>query len=348
MASTAPTRPRQAWERTIQLALAALDRTHRRAAELGEQVRQERQRAAQELRWLRDELQRATIDRVERGPGSNANLRLRYDEVEMSLQGLDRFIAEADGLRHDLSAVRETLVGGLRNHGPELAAVEERRALGLSIIKAQEEERRRVAREIHDGPAQILANVVLRIDVCQKLASQKSERLLDELAQLKDLIRVSLQDVRKVIFDLRPMALDDLGLVAALRSFAQDMQDKAGFRVEVLVQGQERRFQPAFEVACFRLAQEALNNVRKHAQAQRVEVRVGFLPGRVELAVIDDGRGFNLQEARDGGRGGRFGLTSMRERVELLQGTVSIKTAPGVGTEVFFSIPAPDAGTARA
>lgn len=140
----------------------------------------------------------------------------------------------------------------------------------LAIIRAQEEERRRVARELHDGPAQLLANVVLRIDVCQRLAEQDPARLREELQQLKDLLRLSLQEVRQVIFDLRPMALDDLGLVPALRSYLQGYQTRTALETDLAVYGTDRRLGPDLEIAIFRLVQEALTNVQKHARASRV------------------------------------------------------------------------------
>lgn len=271
---------------------------------------------------------------------AEAALRAHRDSLERRLQALQVMAARADNLANNVASAMGFLTGSLRNLSVHVEGIKQRRDLGLAIIKAQEEERRRVAREIHDGPAQLLANVVLRIDVCQRLADADLKRLKDELHQLKDLVRVSLQDVRKVIFDLRPMALDDLGLVPALRSYLKDYQDRSGIIPELTVQGEERRFSQAFEVALFRLVQEALNNIWKHAQARTAQVLVEFHGDALRLMIRDDGVGFDLERARQ--EGSRFGLISMRERAELLQGKLQIDTALGQGTRVSFHIPFPE------
>ncbi|MHB9145141.1 MAG: sensor histidine kinase [Symbiobacteriia bacterium] len=271
---------------------------------------------------------------------AEAALRAHRDSLERRLQALQVMVARADGLVNNVASAMGFLTGSLRNLSVHVEGIKQRRDLGLAIIKAQEEERRRVAREIHDGPAQLLANVVLRIDVCQRLADTDLKRLKDELHQLKDLVRMSLQDVRKVIFDLRPMALDDLGLVPALRSYLKDYQERSGVIPELTVQGEERRFSQAFEVALFRLVQEALNNVWKHAQAKTASVVVEFHGDSLRVLVRDDGVGFDLERAR--AEGSRFGLISMRERAELLQGKLQVDTAVGQGTRVSFHIPYPE------
>ncbi len=268
-------------------------------------------------------------------------LRRQRDSLERRLKALEAMAEKAENLVGRVSLAMDYLAGNLKDLSAQIKNLEERRDLGLQIIKAQEDERRRLAREIHDGPAQILANVVLRIDICQKLAQTDTERLLEELAQLKELIRASLQDVRKVIFDLRPMALDDLGLVPALRSFVSDFQDKAGIPAELVVFGTERRMTPAFEVAMFRLIQEALNNVHKHAFASEAKVKVEFTPEAVVLQIGDNGRGFDYPAVREAGRGVSFGLVGMRERVDLLHGKMEINTAVGKGTQIKFFIPIP-------
>ena len=273
-----------------------------------------------------------------------SHLRRERDALERRLQSLELMAGRAEALAKQVDVAMQYLSGDLRAVTGSLRNLQERRDLGLSIIKAQEEERRRVAREIHDGPAQLLANVVLRIDICQRLAEQDPGRLRAELSELKELVRMSLQDVRKVIFDLRPMALDDLGLAPALRSYLGDFKEKTKIETELTMLGRERRLTPAFEVALFRLVQEALNNVAKHARANEVKVTVEFAANLISLRVRDNGRGFDTEQVRQAGRGSRFGLISMRERAELLQGQFQVESAPGRGTTVSFSIPAGDQG----
>ena len=207
------------------------------------------------------------------------------------------------------------------------------------LIEAQEEERRRLARDIHDGPAQLLANVVFRIDVAQTLLDGDTERARAELEQLKQLVRHSLQDVRKIIFDLRPLALDDLGLIPALRSYVGGLAERAGLRGDLRVASEARRLPTAHEVALFRLVQEALHNVRKHAGIDAAEVDVAFAPEEVRVTVADHGRGFDPATA--GGAADRLGLRSMRERAELFGGSLSLRSAPGLGTTLTACVPVP-------
>lgn len=216
----------------------------------------------------------------------------------------------------------------------------QRQQVGFSIIKAQEEERRRLARDIHDGPAQLLANVVFRIEVSQKLLAIDRDRAFAEMEQLKTLVRQSLQDVRKIIFDLRPMALDDLGLLPALRGYLGAFGERSGLNCDLTVQGRERRLAPAAEVAVFRIAQEALNNAWKHADATRVSLTIHFRGEAMELTVADDGVGFDLNAALQ--RESGFGLVSMRERAGLVGGQLEIDTGQGRGTRVTIVLPAVD------
>lgn len=257
----------------------------------------------------------------------------------------------------ELAGVQELLTGeagakmaaALAVVAEGLAHAREGQGLGLYAIRAQEEERRRFAREIHDGPAQLLNSVVLRIDVCQRLAQTDPQRLALELPQLKELVRLSLQDVRKLIFDLRPMALDDLGLVPALRILMKDQMAKTGIHAELSVVGAEERFDGAVEVALFRLVQEALTNVAKHSGAAKVTIRADLSdPEHVALLIQDDGVGFEPATLRGQGAAGRFGLVSMRERAELFGGDLTVVSARGAGTTLQIRVPrwAPQGGRA--
>ncbi len=240
----------------------------------------------------------------------------------------------------DMDASVQLVADKVREMGSQFESAQLSRNLGLHVIKAQEEERRRLAREIHDGPAQLLNSVVLRINVCQKLFETDPQRLHEELNQLKDLVRLSLQDVRKIIFDLRPMALDDLGLIPALRAFLKDYQARTGIETDFAVFGNERRYESAWEVAIFRLVQEALSNVYKHAGASRVWVKVDTAGGReIRASVKDDGAGFEPDKVLATSAGTKFGLVGMRERCELLGGSMEVVSSPGQGTKLSFVFP---------
>ena len=195
------------------------------------------------------------------------------------------------------------------------------------------------ARDIHDGPAQAMANVVLRLRFVNG-CWMESGAISQELVQLKTMVKEALVDVRRIIFDLRPMALDDLGLVPTVRRFIEAVKEESGIAVELIVLGKERRLLGTVEVTIFRLVQEAVNNARKHANADRILVRLEFTDSQVNMQVEDNGIGFDVEDAKNRAKyGNHYGLMSMGERVDLLGGELKILSAQGEGTTVLVSIP---------
>src|SRR5690606_24427503 len=157
---------------------------------------------------------------------------------------------------------------------------------GLKIIVAQEDERKRIAREIHDGPAQAMANIVLRSEIAERMLMRSEfTAVKEELSDLKSQVRSGLEEVRKIIFNLRPMALDDLGLIPTVRKYIQDFEDRTKVRIRFEVVGLEKRLPSAMEVAIFRLVQEGLSNVLKHASASYVFVEITFQIQMVKVVV---------------------------------------------------------------
>lgn len=280
--------------------------------------------------------------------GNEAEVRARKTRLENKKQELEnsllyhRETAErAENMVSQVRVVQEFIRGNLGDINVQLESLRQRQRLGLQIIKAQEEERKRLSREIHDGPAQSLSNVALRMEFCEKLMDADPEKVRNELRELKKIVKNNLQDVRKIIFDLRPMALDDLGVIPALKRYIEDFQDKNNIDIQTDFRGREIRFEPALEVALFRLIQEALNNVVKHARASRAQVRVEIGGGVVKASVEDDGVGFIMEKALNDRTGTKFGLISMRERVDMLGGSMIIETKPGQGTKILYTIPMP-------
>lgn len=268
-------------------------------------------------------------------------LRQRRDEMERQLRHLEKAVQRAEKLVSQVGVAMDYLQGNLSEISVQLGEARQKQHVAVGIIRAQEEERRRVAREIHDGPAQSLANLVFRVELCQRLLQGDSLSDLDlELDELKGLIQGSLQEVRQIIFDLRPMALDDLGLLPALRRFGEGMMKREGVLVELVVHGTEEKIPSALEVGLFRITQEAITNALKHARADSVQVIVSFSPRRLMLQVRDDGLGFDpVQAMEQGGERGHFGLVGMQERAGLLGGSVEVESAPGQGTRVRISVP---------
>ncbi|MGG1664367.1 sensor histidine kinase [Brevibacillus sp. NRS-1366] len=266
------------------------------------------------------------------------NLKRRRNDLERQLRTLEETIIRAEKLVSQMGVVLGYLTGDLSKIGEALESAKQHQLMGLKIIQAQEEERKRVAREIHDGPAQSMANVVLRSEIVEKML--KNERILEaqmELHELKEMVRMSLADVRRIIFDLRPMALDDLGLVPTLQKYIRTCEERIASSIDLVIFGIEPPLRSSVKAAIFRLVQECLNNVEKHAEAKAVQVKVEFLQESLSLVVKDDGVGFDLDKRM--ANGNSFGLLGMKERVQLLEGLVDLQSAPGEGTRVIFQIP---------
>ncbi|QRG67328.1 sensor histidine kinase [Brevibacillus choshinensis] len=266
------------------------------------------------------------------------NLKRRRNDLERQLRTLEVTIDRAEKLVSQMGVVLGYLTGDLSKIGEALESAKQHQLMGLRVIQAQEEERKRVAREIHDGPAQSMANVVLRSEIVERML--KNERILEaqmELHELKEMVRMSLSDVRRIIFDLRPMALDDLGLVPTLQKYIQTCEERTRSSIDLVVFGVEPPLRSSVKAAIFRLVQECLNNVEKHAQANSVQVKLEFVQDSLSLVVKDDGVGFDLEKRM--ANGGSFGLLGMKERVQLLEGSVELQSAPGDGTKVIFQIP---------
>ncbi|HZG80366.1 MAG TPA: histidine kinase [Brevibacillus sp.] len=266
------------------------------------------------------------------------NLKRRRNDLERQLRTLEETIVRAEKLVSQMGVVLGYLTGDLSKIGEALESAKQHQLMGLKVIQAQEEERKRVAREIHDGPAQSMANVVLRSEIVEKML--KNERVLEaqmELHELKEMVRMSLADVRRIIFDLRPMALDDLGLVPTLQKYIRTCEERMETSIDLVVFGVEPTLRSSVKAAIFRLVQECLNNVEKHAKAKSVQVKLEFVQDSLSLVVKDDGVGFDLDERM--GTGGSFGLLGMKERTQLLEGQIEVQSAPGDGTKVLFQIP---------
>lgn len=266
--------------------------------------------------------------------------RQRRDQLEILLRRAAETLAKAEKLQDHVNMALQLLSGGFQSVSVQLDELHLRQQLSLRIIRAQEDERSRVAREIHDGPAQSMANVVLRAEICEKLMTVEPDKVREELHDLKEMVKESLQEVRKIIFNLRPMVLDDLGIVPTLRRFIQELQKRTEMNIELVVLGgEEERLSSVLEVAIFRIVQEALNNSQKHAKARRCVIRLEMLASRVNISIADDGCGFDTEPVLHGSERDCFGLLGMRERVELLNGQIRIGSVLGKGTEIYVSIP---------
>ncbi|NPA26540.1 MAG: HAMP domain-containing protein [Chloroflexi bacterium] len=242
-------------------------------------------------------------------------------------------------LLHQAETVLQNLrlYARLRHHQQQLSDLLNR------LISAQEEERKLVAYDLHDGLIQTLVGAHLSLNnylMLRNLDPEKAEALLRQA--LQDLQR-AIREGRRLIQGLRPTVLDDLGLALAVQEVVEAMATEQGWQVDLQIHLPRKRLPPSVEITAFRILQEALNNVRKHAAAKRVQVSLYVKDGRLYGRVQDDGRGFDPQNvARSAGERAAVGLHSMRERARLLGGEWNIVSQPGAGTTVTFWLPLPE------
>jgi len=264
-------------------------------------------------------------------------LRKRRDELEQRYKNLLRTIDKAESILLQMSVVLDYLRGDLARMSEVVQSALSRQLFGFKVIEAQEEERRRIARDIHDGPAQGLALALLKVELVEKRLREGALPLAaDELRALREVLRTVLADVRKVIYDLRPMHLDDLGLVPALARHL-DMYRREGLpAVELNVIGEEHRLSGPVEIALFRIVQEAVANAIKHAEARHISVEIAFLPHIVRVTVADDGKGFVFEKVREARK--TYGLMGIVERAKLISGKASILSEPARGTIVTIEV----------
>jgi signal transduction histidine kinase len=211
--------------------------------------------------------------------------------------------------------------------------------LVVKILHAQEEERRRVAYDVHDGLAQVAAAAHQRLQTFARRYPPGTERSRSDLQRVLNLVRQTVYDARKIIANLRPTALDDLGLEAAVSAQVQQLQQE-GYQVDYEEEIGSERLPSTVEVALFRVVQEALTNVRKHAQTQRVRIELRRREHKVHLKILDFGQGFEpTATSPASGPGERIGLAGMRERINMIGGKFEVVSRLGVGTSVTAEIP---------
>lgn len=268
------------------------------------------------------------------------NLRNQRDDLELRMKQLQGTAKKAEQLVTQVGVVLGYLSMQVGQVVTQLEEAQQEKNFGAQIIKAQEAERLRVSREIHDGPAQIMANAIYRTSICERLVDTDKEQAKTELQELREQVRSCLGEIRKIIFDLRPMTLDDLGLVAAFHHFLEKFKSRFDIRVHVKVIGDEYRLNKHVEVGLFRIVQEALNNIQKHTQVKEADLVVEYGEAYVSVFVEDRGEGFSPESVKSGEEKSEcYGLIGMKERMKLLGGQFLLKSAPGEGTKIRVLVP---------
>ena len=331
-------------------------------AEFTALTEQEHAHAQQELRELNRMIDQSRGE-VEKLAQRNAAIAAHLRQIQGNLENLARadlkaaYEAAADAqqrlftMRGQLEKLQgeqanlERLASHLQRTLVTLRGMEPAKTEGdgtsviVRIVEAQEGERQRLSRQIHDGPAQALSNFILQTEIAMRLFDIDAERARAELQSLKASATTTFQKVRDFIFDLRPMMLDDLGLVPTVRRYVDAFKEKSGLQVQLTVTGADYRLEPAREAVVFRAIQELLTNVRLHAQATQVRLSLDFDTHRVRVVVEDNGKGFDPQTLVTS-KTKASGLGTLRERMELLAVVFQPDSHAGQGTSMVLEVPA--------
>lgn len=336
------------------------ERTKRELSEMDILVRQstmEVERLAQRELTVTNHLRDLEVNLERYGKPEIKNICTTAQEVRMRLQvtksQLEQHQYRQNALRDKSNKLTEmvtllnSLIGNSGGGGDEETAESQEQTsqenLIADIIQSQEEERRRISIQMHDGPAQQMSNLVVRAEICLRMIDRDIDQSRSELTGLKTAINSTLQVIRGFIFDLRPMTLEDLGLIPTLRRFSTEFGEKNSLEVNLMVQDIGGRLPMHYEVTIFRFVQEALNNVAKHANATQARVFFSISEGLLQVVVEDNGGGFHVNETlADRSKRRNMGISSMRQQIEvLLRGEFGIESTLGRGTRVAAAIPLP-------
>lgn len=223
----------------------------------------------------------------------------------------------------------------------ELDDLEAEKKLGVKVIKAQEEERRRLSRELHDGPLQELTASMYDTVISEKLVNRDPESAIETIQKIRRDLRRTAANIRQVIFDIRPMALDDQGLIGATEELLDNLKAKNIINAKFIRSGQEFKFPLHTQVAVFRIIQESLNNTAHHSGVKEAKVTMRYTDNALEVMTEDNGKGFDLKALKDKPKEteDHFGIISMKERAELVGAKLSIISEIGKGTKIRLIVP---------
>lgn len=263
-------------------------------------------------------------------------LRRRRDELNRQIKKFTEIGQKADNFLQTTGLALKILRGNVERINDTIEESYRQQQMVTWIIESQEAERRKIARELHDGPAQTMASMLIRLDLVKKLWNQDVTSIYDEIDNVKDMGKESLADIRRIMFDLKPSLLHQDSFSSTLTDFFNDYEAKYNFNIEFLRLGQDRQYELSLEIALFRLVQEAITNIRKHAGVRRAVVKLEDSGKMLTLVIKDEGSGFDLDSNRDKES---YGILGMRERVNLFRGKLDILSKPGAGTQVIIKVP---------
>ncbi|MDD2715892.1 MAG: sensor histidine kinase [Candidatus Wallbacteria bacterium] len=247
---------------------------------------------------------------------------------EIKKQLLNRNVQQMDYFNMALTSIQKHARNVIKQFNRELQQIN----LNRHIISSQEEEYKRITREIHDGPAQTMSNLILHLELYEQVKDSNQEEAAKELTRVGELGRETMLMMRSFLREFRPMALDDLGLIPAINRYLEQFKKDTGINL-IISLDETLNFTKEMQINLYRIIQESLHNIRKHSQAKNVTIELEKVDQLCYLTIKDDGKGFSLHADFEG----HFGLINLRERMGLVNGTFKIKTEPGKGCEITCS-----------
>jgi two-component system sensor histidine kinase DegS len=275
-----------------------------------------------------------------------ADIKLGYDAAIETQQRLflmrgqvDKLHSDARHLQHEIDVISNTLKilegGSFRTQ--KIASQESIAETLEMLIQTQESERKRLSRQMHDGPAQALSNFILQTEIASRLFDLDQAKAKEELVALMATATSSFQKIRDFVFELRPMMLDDLGLTPTLKRYVEAIRDKSTVDIQLVITGTERRFETYLEVMIFRAIQELVSNALQHSQATTIIIRIDISDANVAVSVEDNGKGIDTEKIDENGG---MGLKVIRDRIEMVGGYFDIDSSLEEGTRINFQVPA--------
>jgi len=325
----------------VQAELADTQRALREVTLMIEQSQSELSKLTQRNAAITAHLQQAQNQIQQTSP---QEIKMAYDSALDAQQRLFVMHGQLEKLQSDkmhLEKYKKLLERGITSVDPASGSTPSGGKDPLSsiemIVNAQEAERQRLSRQMHDGPAQAMSNFILQTEIAMRLLDVDPAQAKEELGSLKNAAMTTFQKVRNFIFELRPMMLDDLGLIPTIRKYMDAFKEQTGMEVNLTVTGTERRLEPYLEIMTFRAIQELLGNAARHSQAATIKMHVDMGNEYVRVSVDDNGKGFDPVAIRSGNS---LGLKLIQERTEMLGGSFEIDSSVGKGVRIVFSVPA--------
>lgn len=270
---------------------------------------------------------------------SEIELERELEQYKEQLVDLERIVQEQQKRKQQLDETRSII----REQKEQIAELQEKKEakIQLYFLEEQELDRNRIARDLHDSTVQNLTMLVHKTELCTRLLNIDNVRVMLELQTMIENIKMTIDDMREIIYNLRPMSLSNLGLTATLESYCTHIKRNHNIETDFVLTGEEPNILQIQKITLYRIVQEACNNIVKYAKATKIEIELAFLEQQIQIVIRDNGIGFDkekkMKQTSDELNG--FGLSIMRERTHLLEGQFEIQSAPKQGTTVRITVP---------